>query len=126
MAAAEDYSYSADRKQEGIENDNGSISNDDESQKKDTEWAFSEQDGRRELGREPKTILPEGGLVESQYAPPGPPRTQGVAHFRGYEESDPEERIWDTTVNMYVASDTDEAEGSQELEAEIPGGLRDI
>jgi len=38
-----------------------------------------------------------------------------------------EERIWDSTVNMYVASDTDEEEGSQEGEAEIPGeGLRDL
>jgi len=45
----------------------------------------------------------------------------------GYEESDPEERIWDSTVNMYVASDTDEGEGSQEGEAEIPGeGLSDL
>jgi len=42
-------------------------------------------------------------------------------------ESDAEERIWDSTVNMYIASDTDEEEGSQEGEAEIPGeGLSDL
>ena len=42
-------------------------------------------------------------------------------------ESDPEERIWESTVNMYVASDTDEEEGSKECEAEIPGeGLSDL
>ena len=41
----------------------------------------------------------------------------------GSEESDPEERIWNSTVNimMYVTSDTDEEEGSQEGDAEIPG-----
>ena len=45
----------------------------------------------------------------------------------GSEESDPEERIWDRTVNMYVACDTDEEEDSQEGEAEIPGeGLSDL
>jgi len=66
-------------------------------------------------------------VVESQYARPGPPRNQGVDHLGGCEESDPEERIWDSTVNMYVASDTDEEEGSQEGEAEIPGeGLSDL
>ena len=43
------------------------------------------------------------------------------------EESDPEERMWDSTVNMYVASDTDEKKVSQEGEAEIPGeGLSDL
>jgi len=43
------------------------------------------------------------------------------------EESDPEERISDSTVNMYVASDTNEEEGSQEGEAEIPSeGLSDL
>jgi len=45
----------------------------------------------------------------------------------GLEESDPEERIWDSTVNMYVASDTDQEEGLQQGEAEIPGeGLSDL
>ena len=127
MAAAEDYRYWADRKEESIENDNGCISDDDESHKKDTEWSFVDQDGRRAFGREPKAILPERGLVESQYARPGPPRNQGVDDLGGSEESDPEERIWDSTVNMYVASDTDEEEGSQEGEAEIPGeGLSDL
>jgi len=49
--------------------------------------------------------------------------------MRGSEESHPEERIWDCSVNMNVASNTDEEEGSQEgnLKAEIPGeGLRDL
>jgi len=42
-------------------------------------------------------------------------------------ESDPEETIWNSKVNIYVASDTDEEEGSQEGEAEIPGeGLSDL
>jgi len=45
----------------------------------------------------------------------------------GSEESDPEERIWDSKVNRYVASDTDEEEGSQEGEVDIPGeGLSDL
>jgi len=127
MAAAEDYRYWANRKEESIENDNGCISDDDKSHKKDTEWFFVDQDGRRAFGREPKAILPERGLVESQYALPGPPRNQGVDDLEGSEESDPEERIWDSTVNMYVACDTDEEEGSQEGEAEIPGeGLSDL
>jgi len=85
MAAAEDYRYWADRKEESIENDNGCISDDDESHKKDTEW-FVDQDGRRAFGREPKDILPERGLVESQYARPGPPRNQGGDDLGGSEE----------------------------------------
>jgi len=108
MAAAEDYRYGADRKEEGIENDNGCISDDDESRKKDTEWSLVDQDGRRSFGSEPKAILRECGLVESQYARPGPPQNPGVDHLGGSEESDPEERVWDSTVNMYVASDTNE------------------
>jgi len=127
MAAVEDYRYWADRKKESIENNNSCIPDDDESHKKDTEWSLVDQDGRRAFGREPKAILPERGLVESQYAWPGPPRNQGVDHLGGSEESDPEERIWDSTFNMYVVPDTDEEEGSQEGEAEIPGeGLRDL
>jgi len=127
MAAVKDYRYWTDRKEERIETDNGCISDNDESHKKDTKWSFVDQDGRRAFGREPKSILPEPGLVEAQYAWPGPSRNQGVDHFGGTEESDPEERIWDSTVNIYVASDTDEEEGSQEGEAEIPGeGLRDL
>jgi len=74
MAAVEDYRYWAARKEESIENDNGAISDNDESHKKDTEWSFIDQDGRRAFGREPKAILPQRGLVESQYARPGPPR----------------------------------------------------
>ena len=73
MAAVEDYRYWADRKEESIENDNGCISDDNESHKNDTEWSFVDQDGRRAFGREPKAILPEPGLVESQYTWPGPP-----------------------------------------------------
>jgi len=121
IAAAEDYHYWADRKEESIGKDNGCISDDDESHKKDTEWFFVDQDGRRAFGREPKAMPPEWRLVESQYARPGPPRNQSVDHLGGSKESDPEERIWDSKVNMYVASDTDEEEGSQEGEAEIPG-----
>jgi len=49
MAAAEDYRYWANRKEESIENDNGCISDDDESHKKDTEWSFVDQDGRQHL-----------------------------------------------------------------------------
>jgi len=113
MAAAEDYRYWTDRKKESIDNDNGCISDDDQSHKKDTEWSFVDQDGRRAFGREPKAILPERGLVESQSARPGPPRNPGVDQVGVSEESDPEERIWDSTVTMYVASDTDEEEGSQ-------------
>jgi len=86
MAAAEDYRYWADRKEESIENDNCCISDEDESHKKDTEWSFINQDGRCAFGREPKAILPEHGLVASQYARPGPPRNQGVAHLEGSEE----------------------------------------
>ena len=112
MAAVESYLYWADRKEESIENDNGCILDDNESRKKDTEWTFVDQDRRRAFGREPKAILPERGLVESQYGRPGPPRNQGVDCLRGSEESDPQERIWDSTVNMYVASNTDEEEGS--------------
>jgi len=37
MAAVEDYRYWADRKEETIEDNNGCISDDDESDKKDTE-----------------------------------------------------------------------------------------
>ena len=94
MAAAEDYRYWTDRKEESIENDNGCISYADESHKKDTEWSFVDQDGRQAFGREPKAILPERGLVESQYARSGPPRSQGGDHLGGSKELDPEERIW--------------------------------
>ena len=111
MASVEDYCYWADSKEASRENDNGCISNDDESHKKDTEWSFVDQDSRSAFGREPKAILLERGLVESQYAWPGPPRNQGVDHLGGSEESDPEERIWDSTVSLYVASNTDEEEG---------------
>jgi len=46
--------------------------------------------------------------------------------MEGSEESDPERRMWDSMVNMYVVSDTDEEEGSQEGEADIPSeGLSD-
>jgi len=121
MAAAEDYCYWADRKEESIENDNGCISDDVESHKQDMEWSFVDQDGRRAFGKGPKAILPERRLVESENARHRPPRNQGRDQLAGSEESDPEERFWDSTVNMYVASDTDEEEGSQGGEVEIPG-----
>jgi len=40
MAAAEDYRFWADKKEQSIENDNGCICDDGESHKKDTEWSF--------------------------------------------------------------------------------------
>jgi len=127
MAAVEDYRYWADRKEQSIENDNGCISDENKSHNNYTEWSFVDQDGRPAFGREPKGILPENGLVESQYAQPGPPRNQSVNHLGGSEESDAEERIWDREVNRYIASETDEEEGSQEGKAEIPGeGLRNL
>jgi len=121
MAATKDYHYWDDRKEESINNNNGCISDNGESHKKETAWSFVDSDGRRAFGREPKAILPERGLVESQYTQPGPPRNQRVDHLGGSEESDPEERIGDNTVNLYVASHTDEEEGSQQGEVEIPG-----
>jgi len=46
--------------------------------------------------------------------------------MEGSKDSDPEQRMWDSTVNIYVASDTDKKEGSQEGEVEIPSeGLSD-
>jgi len=127
MAAAEDSHYWADSKEGSIEHDNGCISDDDQTPKKATEWSSVDQDGWRVFGREPKAILPKRGLVESQYARPGLPGNQDVDPGGGSQESDPEERIWDSTVNMYVASDTDEEEGSQEVEAEIPSeGLSNL
>jgi len=89
MAAAEDYRYWAYRKEESIENYNGCISDDNESHKKDTQCSFVDLDGRRVFVRAPKARLPECGLVESQYVPPGPPRNEGVDHLGGFEESDP-------------------------------------
>jgi len=74
MAATEDYCYWADRMEESIENNNGCISNDDKSHKKDSEWSFVDEDDRRAFGREPKAILTKCELVESQYARPKPPR----------------------------------------------------
>ena len=41
-------------------------------------------------------------------------QNQDVNQSVGSQEASPEERILDSTVNMYVASDTDEEEGSQE------------
>jgi len=127
MAAAEEYRYSANRKEESTGNDNACISDNDESHKKDIEWSFVVQDGSRAFGREPKAILPKGGLVESQYVRPGLPPNQGVDQLAGSKESNPEERIWNNTVNIYVSSDTNEEEGSQEGEMEIPGeGLSNL
>ena len=88
---------------------------------KGTEWSFVAQDSRRVFGREPKAMQPERGLVESQYAHPGQSRNQAVDQLGGSEESDPEERIGNSTVNMYVASDTDQEVASQEGEACIRG-----
>jgi len=111
MTAAEDYHYCTDRKEESKENNNGCMFHDDESHRKDTEWSFIDQDGRQAFGREPKAILAERELVESQYARPGPPWNQCVDQMEGFVESYPEQRMWASTVNMNVVSDTDEEEG---------------
>ena len=73
MAAREDYRYWAHRQEASMENDNSCISDNEESEKKDTEWSLVDQDGRYVWGREPKAIVPERGLCESQYARPRPP-----------------------------------------------------
>ena len=59
ISAAEDFHYWVDKKEESIANDNGCISDDNESYKNYTKWAFVDQDGRRAFGREPKSILAE-------------------------------------------------------------------
>ena len=72
MATIEDYRGWADRQEQSDEDDYDCISDDDESQQKDTAWSFVDQDGRRAFGKEPRPILPDRGLVESQYARPPP------------------------------------------------------
>ena len=72
MATIEDYRGWADRQEQSDEHDYDCISDDDESQKNDTAWSFVDQDRRREFGKEPRPILPDRGLVESQYARPPP------------------------------------------------------
>jgi len=121
MAAVEDYRCWADRKEESMQKDDGCISDDDESHKKDIEWSFVDQDGRRAFGREQRAILPDRGWIQSQYARPAQPRSHdGVDQLAGSEESD-DERIWDSTVNMFVASETEEEEGAQEGGGQISG-----
>jgi len=83
-------------------------------------WSFDNPDNRGAFGRDPRAILPERGLVESQYPRPGPPRNQGVDHLGGSNEFDPEGRIRNSTLNMYVGSDTCEERGLHAGEAEIP------
>jgi len=120
MATVEDYCYWPDRNEESIENHNSCICDDEGLHRKDTEWSFVDQDSRRAFEREPKAILPQRGLVECKYARPGPPGKQDVEQLGGSEESDPEDRIQDSTVNMYIASEKHELEGLQEAEGEIP------
>ena len=100
MAAVEHYRYWTDQKEQSLENDNGRTCNDNEWQNRFTEWSLVDQDGRQAFGREPKAILADNVLVESEYARPGPPWNQSVDHLGGSEESEPEERIWDSKVNM--------------------------
>ena len=76
MASIEDYRGWADRQEQSDEDDYDCISDDDESQKKDTAWSFVDQDGRQVFGKEPRPILPDRGLVESQYARPPPDQGQ--------------------------------------------------
>ena len=123
LATVDDYRSWADRKEEGAERDNGCISDDDESHKKDIAWSFVDQDGTRAFGREPRPILPDRGSIESRYArpPPSHSQIQDIDPFGGSEESSDDERIWDSTVNMYVAADTEEEEGSADEEPQISG-----
>jgi len=123
MATLDDYRSWADRKDKGTERDSGCISDDDESHKQDTAWSFVDQDGTRAYGREPRPILPDRGLIESRYARPPPSRSQSqdVDPLAGSEESGEDERIWDSTVNMYVAADTEGEEGSTDEEPQISG-----
>ena len=121
LAAVEDFRSWADRGEESTEKDNGCISDDDESHKKDTGWSFVDQDGSRAFGREPRPALPARGSVESRYARRGLPRSQvDIDQLAGSEESEDDERIWDSAVNMYVASETEE-EGSQGGGPEVSG-----
>jgi hypothetical protein len=125
MATIEDYRGWADRQEQSDEDGYDCISDDDESQKKDTAWSFVDQDGRRAFGKEPRPILPDRGLVESQYARPPPDQGQdGGEQLPRSEESGDDFGIWDSAVNMYVGSDTEE--GSQEEEPEIAARVSDL
>jgi hypothetical protein len=125
MASIEDYRGWADRQEQSDEDDYDCISDDDESQKKDTAWSFVDQDGRRAFGKEPRPILPDRGLVESQYARPPPDQGQdGGEQLARSEESGDDYGIWDSAVNMYVGSDTEEE--SQEEDPEIAGRVSDL
>jgi len=68
-------------------------------------------------------------LIESRYARPPPSRSQSqdVDPLAGSEESGEDERICDTTVNMYVAADTEGDEESTDEEPLISGKeIRDL
>jgi len=62
-------------------------------------------------------------LIESRYA--RPPQSGGqspdVDPLAGCEESGEDEEIWDSTVNMYVAADTEGEEGSTDEKPQISG-----
>jgi len=123
MATLDDYRSWADRKEKGTERDSSCISDDDESHKQYRTWSFVDQDGTRAYGREPRPILRDRGFIESRYARPPPSRSQSqdVDPLAGSEESGEGERIWDSTVNMYVAANTEGEEGSTDEEPQISG-----
>lgn len=127
MAAVEDYHFSAVRNEQSAEEDNGGISDDDESHKKDIAWCFVDQDGKRAFGKELRPILPNRGSIESQYAPPAPSQSQdGINQLPGSEDSEHDDRVWDSVVNMYIASDTETEEESQNEEPEITQEACDV
>ena len=120
MAAVENYCFSADRNGHSAEEDNGCISDNDESHKKDIAWCFVDQDGKHAFGKELRPILPNRGSIESQYARPAPSQSQdGINQLPGSEDSEDNDRVWDSVVNMYITSDTEIEEESKNEEPEI-------
>jgi len=116
MAAVEDYQYWADRKKESIENNNGCICDNHESHKKETEWSFVDQDhhGRAVFTQSQRLYSLTVDWLNVNMHSLDYLKIILLNHLVGSEESSPKERIWDSTVNMYVASDTNEKEVSQE------------
>ena len=80
-----------------------------------------DQDGSRAFGRKPRPALPAHGAVQSRYARRVLPRSQvDIDQLAGSQQSEDDERIWASAVNMYVASETEE-EGSQGGGPEVSG-----
>ncbi|KAG0128950.1 hypothetical protein HOY82DRAFT_541142 [Tuber indicum] len=114
-ATIEDYRCWADQQEKSTGEDYGCISDDDESQKEDTVWSFVDQDGSRAFAKEPKPLLPGPGTVESQYARPARSQIQADQdQLKAVEESDADYGIWESAVNMYVASNSEDGEDSWE------------